>query len=338
MAVTSGFFDSVNSDRLYNSAQLSTYFEGLISDGIYESIGNKFIVKAATGMNITVGSGRALIKSRWIRSDSDVTITLDAANVQLSRIDAIVLRLDLTEEGRQITIEVKKGVASNNPVKPTITRTASVYELCLAYITVNKGTMNITQSAISDQRSSSLCGWVTGLVTQVDTSELFLQYQMAYEEQFANFDAYMEAKKVEFNTWFESLTATLQVNTTLSKLQRHMTTSTTVTSLPIGIDNYNQNTDVLMVYVNGILLIEDVDYTISGQNIVLTAEIYPNNDMTFIVLRNVIGGEVLTAGDMISTSEGTSDAVSGVATFDQAALAMMRMALENETEEKKEEK
>ena len=319
MAVTSGFFDSVGSDRLYDAAQMSTYFEGLVSDGIYENIGHKFIVKATTGMNITVGSGRALIKSRWIKSDSDVTITLDPANVQLPRWDAIVLRLDLTEEGRAISIEVKKGTAASSPVKPSITRTSTVYELCLAYIKVNKAAQSIVQSNISDQRSSALCGWVTGLIKQVDTSTLFLQWQTAFDTQYAQFDAYMATKQAEFEAWFQSLTTSLQVNTTLEKLQRDITTSVTVTSLDIGISSYNKGTDVLFVYINGILLVEGIDYTISGTGssaqIIMSNEIYANNQITFIVLRNVIGKEVIDAGNMQINLNGTLDSIEGHASF-----------------------
>ena len=319
MAVTSGFFDSVGSDRLYDAAQMSTYFEGLVSDGVYENIGNKFIVRATTGMNITVGSGRALIKSRWIKSDSDVTITLDPANVQLARWDAIVLRLDLTENGRAISIEVKKGTAASNPTKPSITRTSTVYELCLAYIKVNKAAQSIVQSNISDQRSSSLCGWVTGIIKQVDTSQLFLQWQAAFDAQYAQFDAYMATKQAEFETWFENLTATLQVNTTLDKIQRDVTTSVTVTSLDIGISDYNRGTDVLFVYINGIMLVEGIDYTIAGTGnsaqIVMSSEIYANNQITFIVLRNIIGKEVLDAGSMIMNAVGITDSIEGHASF-----------------------
>ena len=43
MAITYGFFNAIKQsdgtyDRMYNADQMSTYFEGLISDGIYESV------------------------------------------------------------------------------------------------------------------------------------------------------------------------------------------------------------------------------------------------------------------------------------------------------------
>ena len=44
-----------------------------------------------------------------------------------------------------------------------------------------KNTSTITQAMITDFRTSALCGYVTGLIKQVDTSTLFAQWQAAYE-------------------------------------------------------------------------------------------------------------------------------------------------------------
>lgn len=74
--ITSGFFDSLNGDRKYNSDQLSLMLEGLVGDGIYENVGNKFKVSAAGGMSVSIGSGRAVIKGRWIKSDSAYNLSV----------------------------------------------------------------------------------------------------------------------------------------------------------------------------------------------------------------------------------------------------------------------
>ena len=50
MAVTYGFFNSVlvngMQDRRYNADQMSTYFKGLISDGVYQNVGGGLQVRA----------------------------------------------------------------------------------------------------------------------------------------------------------------------------------------------------------------------------------------------------------------------------------------------------
>lgn len=315
MAVTSGFFNSINGDRTYNADQMSTYFEGLVSDGIYENIGDRFAVTAATGMTVNVGSGRALIKSHWIKNDASLSVQIDPADVQYGRYDLIVLRLDLNEAGRSITIAVKKGTAAAVPNIPFPTRTNSVYELALAVIFIQKNATSISQSSITDRRSSSQCGWVTGVIKQVDTSDLFLQWQTAYESYYAQstaaFNAYFAAKQQAFEAWFSTLTQTLSVDTTIVKLQRTTEVTDITTEVTIGIAGYDPSTDVLFVYINGLLLVEDDEYTISGAGvtakIMLINSLSGSNSITFIVLKNMIGESVINAGEIVQTANGLTD-------------------------------
>lgn len=320
MAITSGYFDSIDHDRLYDAATMSNYFEGLVSDGIYENIGDKFIVQAGSGLTISVGSGRGLIKTRWIKNDASVSFELDAADVQLNRIDAVVLRLDLTESGREITIAVKKGTSAANPTAPAMTRNTDIYELCLAYVRISRGTTSISQSYITDMRASNLCGYVTGLIRQVDTAELFLQWQTAYENYYAEstaaFDAYMAAKRAEFTEWFNSLTTSLNVNTAITKYTNSVTKIGTTSEVSVGIPEYDSSNDVIFVYINGVHMTDGVEYRASGSGdaakITLANVVSGNNTFTFDVLKNVIGSGVLSAGNAIIESGGTAEANTGI--------------------------
>ena len=47
--VTYGFFNSVDGDRRYTADQMSNYFKGLISDGVYEGLGSALVVTAGDG-------------------------------------------------------------------------------------------------------------------------------------------------------------------------------------------------------------------------------------------------------------------------------------------------
>lgn len=302
MAITSGFFNSVNGDRTYNADQMSTYFEGLVSDGIYENIGDKFVVTAGTGMNINVGTGRALIKSHWIKNDATLTLAVEPADMQLRRLDAVVLRLDQQESGRNIDITIKKGTPAMRPHEPTMTRTDDVYELMLAIITVGQNATEIIQSNISDRRSSGWCGWVTGIIKQVDTSQLFLQWQTAYENYYeqstAAFDAYMAAKKTEFENWFNSLTRTLNVDTSIVKYQNTVTVTGETTEITIGIPEYDSSNDILFTYVGGVFFVEGDEYTINGTGgaakiTLIDKSFRGENDVTFVVLKNIIGRSVI---------------------------------------------
>lgn len=159
MAVTSGFFNSISGDRKYNADQMSEYFDGMFTSGVYSTVGNALAVTALTGMSVTVGTGRALINGRWMYNDEAYNLMIDAASPTLNRIDAIVVRYD--ESARSITLAVKKGAATSAPVPPTMTRTSAVKEYALAYIAVNALTTTITQGMITDKRADpAVCGWV----------------------------------------------------------------------------------------------------------------------------------------------------------------------------------
>ncbi len=158
MAITSGFFNSINGDRKYTAEQIGNYFEGIISNGILRGIGNEFTVQAGDGMNIKIGTGRAIINCHWIKNSTIVTLPISAANPQYNRIDAVKLRLDLNEASRKIEIIVDTGIP--NSAAKTPTRSGNVYELIIAYVNVTAGATNITQNNITDCRSGKYCGWV----------------------------------------------------------------------------------------------------------------------------------------------------------------------------------
>ena len=112
MAITYGFFNAIKQsdgtyDRMYNADQMSTYFEGLISDGIYESVDDGMQVLAASDMQVQVGAGRAVIGSRWLKNTAAYPIILNRAHVTLNRYTAIIIRLDLS--ARTIEITTKDG-------------------------------------------------------------------------------------------------------------------------------------------------------------------------------------------------------------------------------------
>lgn len=296
MAVTSGFFNSVSGDRLYNADQMSMYFEGLISQGVFENVGNRLQVTAGTGMTVNVGTGRAVVQSHWIKNDAALSLNISAADVQKNRIDAVALRYSTSD--RSISIVVKEGTAvTGSATPPERTTSADVYELFLAYVSVPKATSEISQAQITDLRPSALCGWVTGIIDQVDTSDLYDQWENAYRQYFADstaaFDRYMLLKKAEFEAWFHDLTADLRVDTTLTSYQNVVTASNAATEINIGISEFDSENDLLLAYIGGVFLVEGTDYTISGTGsaakIVLTRALTGTNTINFIVIKSVIG-------------------------------------------------
>lgn len=184
---TSGFFNSVNGDRVYNAQQMSAIFEGLITDGIYESVGNKMAVQPNSGMTIQIGTGRGWFAKHWVSNDSEYLTTLEASDVTLNRYCAVCVRVDDRDSGRTAQPYLKYSEFATTPVKPTMTRTETVNEYCLAYIYIKAGAEEITAADIEDTRGNeSLCGWVTGLIEQLSTATLFEQWQALFENWFYN--------------------------------------------------------------------------------------------------------------------------------------------------------
>lgn len=291
MAITYGFFNAIKQtdgtyDRTYNADQMSGYFEGLVSDGVYENVGDAMQVIASGGMQVQVKSGRMLIDSKWLKNDATYSIDITPAHVTLNRYTAIVARLD--KSARTISIVAKDGENATDPVKPAISDTVSVKEMCLAYIYVGRGVTEITQSSIEDTRpDTNICGWVTGIIEQVDTSQLFLQWQTAYEEFYTKFTA-------QFNEWFTALTERLNVNTYIQKYHKVVDIETNNGVFPLDMDGYTyEDSDVLLINVNGVMLTEVYDYLLDTSKIPVeihtNADLEAGNLLEITVLKSKIG-------------------------------------------------
>lgn len=251
--ITYGFFDSENGDRRYNADQMSRYFDGLITDGVYESVGDAFVVQAATGMNVSVGSGRAIIDCKWLDNSSTVLVNISPADLVKPRYSAVVLRLDKNQ--RLMEIASIDGEPATEPEKPEPTVTEDIKELILAYILVPVASNQIVQSNIEDARSLDVCGWVTGLIDQLDISNLYLQWVDL-------FNAYYTDMQAAFQEWFDDLVGELRVQTTIQNYEESPTRKSGSPAYyqfaPTGY-KYEDN-DIFFVYINGLKALPWTDY------------------------------------------------------------------------------
>ena len=201
----SSFFNSVNGDRKYNASDYAAYFGSFIGNGVYPNPGNNLAVTAVGGMNISVAAGKAWINGYYYENTGTFNMSIDPADGVLKRIDRIVLRLD--HLNRQIVLSVLKGTPASTPTASLLTRTSDIYELGIADILINNGDTAILQENITDQRlNNDLCGIVHGTVEQVNTSEIFNQYQAAL-------DSFKKEKYEDFTTWVDNLKDILDEST-----------------------------------------------------------------------------------------------------------------------------
>lgn len=219
MSVSSGFFNSLNGDRKYNAAQMSVIFDGLIIDGVFASIGTAFAVKAAGGLTVNVGIGKAWFDHTWTVNDSILPMTAPEAEVLLDRIDAVVLEVNGMESVRENTIKFVKGNPSSAPSRPTLTNEGNVHQYPLCYIYRKYGTAVINQADITPMVGTESTPFVTGILQTVSLDELLGKWQDELDRftdaRSQEVDDWIAQEESDFTTWFDKMKADLQQEQTV---------------------------------------------------------------------------------------------------------------------------
>lgn len=219
MSVSSGFFNSLNGDRKYNAAQMSAIFDGLIIDGVFASIGTAFAVKAAGGLTVNVGVGKAWFDHTWTVNDSILPMTAPEAEVLLDRIDAVVLEVNGMESVRENTIKFVKGNPSSAPSRPTLTNEGNVHQYPLCYIYRKYGTAVINQADITPMVGTESTPFVTGILQTVSLDELLGKWQDELDRftdaRSQEVDDWIAQEESDFTTWFDKMKADLQQEQTV---------------------------------------------------------------------------------------------------------------------------
>lgn len=213
MALTFGFYNSLNHDRLYDATQMSSLFDGIINDGVFESVGTQMTAKAGTGMQVIVGEGRAWFDHTWTLTDAEYPVEIPIAETVLDRIDALVLEVNSEADVRANDIKIVKGTPSSEPQKPTLINTTTVHQHPLAYITVNAGVTEITDAEIENMVGTSTTPFITGILETLDVDNLLTQWRAQFAQQIAsdhlafttqqatdqaNFESFFASKRTEF--------------------------------------------------------------------------------------------------------------------------------------------
>ena len=186
MAERCGFFNATNAanpDRVYDSSDFAAYFASFIGNGVFAKHSNQLRVaqQESPDMSVQVLGGQAWINGWWYDNTSVLNLSIDPADGTLDRVDIIVVQFNLTK--REIKTIVRKGSLSAGATAPMLNRDDDLWELKLAEVNVSHGTVNITDGKITDTRSDTeVCGWVSGLIDQMDTTELFNQLQEATQD------------------------------------------------------------------------------------------------------------------------------------------------------------
>ena len=162
----------------YDADDAAGYLSTRLS-GVY-SADEDFAVTANGDLTVTVSAGQAWVRPARFRGRSIImeqpeTVTLTAADTVRSRIDRLVLRYDAAVKKTSLTV-LTGTPDSASPTAPEITRTALVYDLCLAEIRRPAGSTKITAADITDTRADeAVCGVMRDSVTGIPTAQLQAQ-------------------------------------------------------------------------------------------------------------------------------------------------------------------
>ncbi|NFC89519.1 phage tail protein [Clostridium botulinum] len=296
-------------DRAYLAEDFAGYFAKFIGTGVYPNPATGLQVVAVDGdMRIRIKKGYGYILGRDFENTDDYIFKLDPADGVLSRIDRVVLRLDYLD--RKIKPILKKGNYGSSPIAPALQRNSDAYEIALADVHVRNGVISIMQSNITDLRlNKELCGIVHAVIQQVDTTEIFRQFQAWFNEQKnvheGDFEKWLSEFKIatgkKFTDWVDDLKNSLDPNEDVAaQLQMQISTvKSDLADITKQIDNIDLSADKVTLNISNIksknvkgALEELFTSASNGKNKIVTAitgkGIVANNTDSFDTLSNKI--------------------------------------------------
>lgn len=175
-------------DRDYMASDLREVYKTFFSNGVFMDTDQALQVAEGDGMNVLVAAGNCNINGTIGYEKNQRMLTIQASDTTYDRIDTVVLRWNANVEMRNIDLYVKTGVAQQVPVRPTLTRSETVFELGLGDVFVNKGAGAISAARITDTRlENERCGMVMPFAS-IDTTTFYNQIQAAIDDHIAILD------------------------------------------------------------------------------------------------------------------------------------------------------
>jgi hypothetical protein len=149
----SGFFDNTE----VVSEDFARLVSGIVTSGVLNDSTGELQVTAGGGMKVSVAPGYCWIEGHFGKAEAAETLNIDTASGSVGRIDRVVARCDY--EAHKVYLTVIKGEEGDTPTPPPILRDGTYYDLGLATVSVPAGTIEITDSLITDTRTdNSVCG------------------------------------------------------------------------------------------------------------------------------------------------------------------------------------
>ena len=143
-------------DRVYNSDDFAAMFAGFWGDGLIPNTSTALLVEPIeNSFAVVVNPGDAFVKGRFYQNTEDRQFTLANGNAE-ERIDYIALRFD--SERRSVYLKYLEGAEGEG--NPLYARSAALFDLLLAKITVPANAQYLTDEMVDDLRGTSDCPWI----------------------------------------------------------------------------------------------------------------------------------------------------------------------------------
>ncbi len=201
MAFSSGFFNSKGLDRTYTAENFTEYLSSIICNGILDTYGQNFkLTAAASGLKVTLGTGKAWINGHYFVNDARHTIDLtEYQDESLPRYVAISILLDTSESVRSVSLEITPGTPAESPSLPSFPSNENQTRLLMYAVRLNVGATELSDRDWFDYREDkNVCGYCKCILGKCKVTEMQSQLaQLIAEIQGYNKTIEDLAKKVE---------------------------------------------------------------------------------------------------------------------------------------------
>ncbi|MEZ0396841.1 MAG: hypothetical protein ABWK53_10490 [Anaerolineales bacterium] len=151
-----------------------------LKSGVVDFLDRLEVYGDSTGMQVKIRSGAAWIHGHYFESDATETLPIASSDPLLNRIDLVALRLSYTDHA--IDFQVLTGTPGTSPTPPSLTQTDAIWEIPLAQVYVQAGSITITANDVTDLRNycmprkTIIMQWLppTGTITSGDSKQVWV--------------------------------------------------------------------------------------------------------------------------------------------------------------------
>lgn len=224
--VKSGFFNSLkdssgNADRTYGAADFSEIFNGIITDGVYEHVGDCFKIENVTDTELTVKPGRCWLNGCWMANTEDLVLSNRMNQGGLQPIEGtywytvVYIEVDKSVSGRKVSIKTESGTAYYDTEPVPLHSTDEIFRYRIADIKNYYGDVveGVVPHSVDFKVGSDELPFVNCPLESISLEEHFKRWEQEFDaledEHKKTFSDNLETIMYEWNTWFSGAKSTL---------------------------------------------------------------------------------------------------------------------------------